>query len=131
MGILSILGLLTLCCPALCVYNEVRIHNEEDFTNFVNDVNSGSTKSDYVGTTVFLENNLDFTDYGREFNPIGFNSPTPFSGTFDGQGFGIDGIRLNVTDGYAGLFGYARGATVKNIVFSIKTSASVCIHHIR
>jgi len=43
----------------------------------------------------------------------------PFSGTFDGQGHTISGIRINKgSSSYQGLFGYISGGTVRNVKLS-------------
>lgn len=52
------------------------------------------------------------------WTPIGDESVTPFSGTFDGDGYSIFGLyicRKNVVDYYNGLFGTLKDATVKNV----------------
>ena len=47
--------------------------------------------------------------------PIG-NASNPFMGTFDGGGYAITGVTINVPSGwYVGLFGYIRVATVRNV----------------
>ena len=65
----------------------------------------------------------DFAEGGAFYNndagwqPIGDES-APFTGTFDGDGHIIKGLRLNSSaegTSYHGLFGYAKKATLKNI----------------
>lgn len=49
------------------------------------------------------------------FIPIG-NSATPFTGTYDGNNHSVTGLYINRTSkSYIGLFGQARGATLKNL----------------
>lgn len=54
------------------------------------------------------------------WNPIGQEeNNTPFSGTFDGQGFTISNLLVNSNtlseEDYAGFFGYTSDATIKNV----------------
>ena len=57
------------------------------------------------------------------FSPIGYydtSSPLPFSGTYDGQDFSIDGLSIDRrldqgNNGPGGLFGYAENATFANL----------------
>ncbi len=66
----------------------------------------------------FAEGGTYYND-GNGFTPIG-DQWSPFSGTFDGNGYSIVGLRMNVTSGEQdtladmGLFGYLTG-TVKNV----------------
>ncbi len=51
---------------------------------------------------------------GTNFNPIG-ESESPFTGTYDGNGFIISGLTINLSGANgAGLFGYAENARIKN-----------------
>ncbi|MDR2711819.1 MAG: S-layer homology domain-containing protein [Clostridiales bacterium] len=66
-----------------------------------------------------LVDNIDLADWG-EWMPIGDNSTNDsssrFTGTFDGQGFIIKNMTIiGNTYKYAGLFGYAQNATIKNV----------------
>lgn len=54
---------------------------------------------------------------GTEWTPIGTNG-NGFTGTFDGNGHTISNFKIENTEGYAGLFGYADGATIMNIMLS-------------
>ena len=49
------------------------------------------------------------------FDGIG-NKNTTFSGTYDGQGYKIEGVYVYGAHQYLGFFGYTSGATLKNIV---------------
>lgn len=52
---------------------------------------------------------------GAGYMPIG-NSSTRFTGSFDGLGHTITGLTINLGFGqYAGLFGYAENATIRNL----------------
>ena len=48
------------------------------------------------------------------FVPLGTSS-APFTGTFDGNNHTISGLYLNRLQDYAGLFGYATGAAIRNV----------------
>lgn len=67
-----------------------------------------------------LANDIDLTEWIADnypeagWAPIS-SSASPFTGTFDGNGFTISGLYINRTTAYNGLFGYANGATVKNL----------------
>jgi hypothetical protein len=70
----------------------------------------------YKGKVFELTNDIDMTGY--RFDPIGAYYNQRFAGTFDGKGHTIKGLTVNVTSGYAGLFGIADSTAVfKNIVF--------------
>ena len=43
------------------------------------------------------------------------NNPTPFNGTYDGQGNAIIGLTVNTFSPYAGLFGKLQGGSVRNV----------------
>ena len=101
---------------------EVRLKNEAEFLKFAEDVNSGKS---FAGTTVFLDAFIDLINSTKVFNPIGKDPSTPFIGTFDGQGYAINGFAVNSTTRYAGLFGYASGATIKNTIVSMRSVISV------
>ena len=52
----------------------------------------------------------------NSWTSIGKSDTKPFQGTFDGQGFEIEGIYMDVTSGYMGLFGYGgANSTIKNL----------------
>lgn len=123
MKALVLLGFIVLwAIPALCEDNILRIYNANDLVNFANTVNSNKG---FTQTTVLLENTIDFSDCREELNPIGIDENNAFTGTFDGQGFSIGNIVLNSTRGYIGLFGFTRGATVKNIIFSTSNTINI------
>ena len=113
---LLLLGLLALSTPALCESNTLGIHNASEFIDFVKSVNGGNDYEDY---TVFLEATIDLAGHEGALEPIGKSHSTPFSGVFDGQGYAIGHFVINTTGRYAGLFGYSKGATIKNIILSM------------
>ena len=92
-----------------------------------NEVKSGQT---YSGTYFVLGNDIAYSTEGlgdtdENFTTIGgyFNGDKNFSGTFDGQGYTISGIRLYKTGNSnpsknQGLFGRIDGATIENVVLA-------------
>jgi len=55
---------------------------------------------------------------GKGFSPIG-DGDIEFTGSYDGQGFSINDLYISRTGvDYAGLFGYASGAEIKNITLN-------------
>ncbi|MCD7773186.1 MAG: carboxypeptidase regulatory-like domain-containing protein [Ruminococcus sp.] len=79
-------------------------------------VNNGNNFSD---KTIKLGNNIDLNS--EDWTPIGTYS-SPFSGTFDGQGYMVNNLSVSGYN-YAGLFGYANGsAVIKNVM--VKGSVS-------
>jgi|GEM_PF-6103689 len=57
-----------------------------------------------------------FHNMGMGWSPIGTSSSYAFGGIFDGNGYTISNIYINNPDcGNMGLFGYAKGATIKNL----------------
>ena len=79
------------------------------------DTNRGiSTNNKYYK----LINNVDVSSYNGtslEWTPIGSTS-YHFNGNFNGNGYSVNGINIDNTSTSAqGLFGYASGATIKNL----------------
>lgn len=68
-----------------------------------------------------LTANIDLT--GKTQSPIGTSDKVPFTGTFDGDGHAITGIKITGTD-YVGLFGYANNATIENLTVSGSVSGA-------
>ena len=97
---------------------------------------AGYTRDSFVGKTFVLTQDIDLamdTDSGPVpalWTPIGVKGNKPFEGTFDGKGFTIKNLyvdmdqvvanqrnielTINPTDG-AGLFGSCKNATIKNV----------------
>lgn len=72
---------------------------------------------DEWGKNFVLENDIDLSNIaGIEFNKIG-TGLLAFSGAFDGQGYTISYFTYHTTGSelFLGMFGYAYGATIKNI----------------
>lgn len=104
-------------------------------SNYVNGLPYSGTdtvtnaKAALYGYTVYLANNLDMTGvsmkaigsvYNQAVGDYPKNTVQYFAGTFDGQGYTIDNLKMtsDITEGvvYLGLFGALRSATVKNVV---------------
>ena len=79
-------------------------------------VNEGNT---LTGMYIQLSNDLDM--YGIAFRPIGVDSE--FCGHFDGGGYIISNLNINIDDICIGLFGFVNNnnATVQNITISNAT----------
>ena len=104
-------------------------------SNYVNGLAYSGTstvtnaKAALYGYTIYLANNLDMTGvsmkaigsvYNQAVGDYPKNTVQYFAGTFDGQGYTIDNLKVtsDITEGvvYLGLFGALRSATVKNVV---------------
>ena len=117
--------------------NEVEIGTANELVKYINSYGKSGhgSPTDYIVLTA----NIDMSQYYDEStqttsqivltNSIGTAS-NPFTGTFDGNGYTIKNLKIDartdlteatssVTDNqYAGLFGYVKGATLKNVAFS-------------
>ena len=80
--------------------------------------------ANYISSVYKLEADINLSVYGvanTSFNsgkgwiPIGTKA-NPFSGTFDGNGYGISGLSINDNNlDNAGLFGYVQSGTIQNV----------------
>ena len=122
------LGCLFLCLVALAERasgNEFRLNNTASFVSFAKSVNSGIG---YLGTTVFLDSDVDLAgDFSAQFVPIGFYESSTifdyFQGTFDGQGHVISNlVRVFSSVPFVGLFGFSQGSVIRNIVMDASCS---------
>ena len=99
----------------------ITISSAEELRLFSAYVNADNTCE---GLTFVLTQDIDLTDTG-DFDPIGweliYEKSTanyyyhPFSGTLDGAGYTIRGLSVNRVMCNAGLFGYTKNATVRNL----------------
>ena len=99
----------------------IEIGTAEELKEFRDEVNSGNT---FEGKYIRLTNNITL-DINEEWEPIGLypnesstpdnENNKPFSGTFDGCGYEIDGIYINTTDKVQGLFGLVIGGKILNL----------------
>mgnify|MGYP002623871470 CR=1 FL=1 len=80
-------------------------------------VNSGGATS---GKTFKQTSDITLTS---AFSPIGYSSERNFKGTYDGGNYTISGLTVSGNVGFAALFGYMVGATVRNVIL-ISPSAS-------
>lgn len=85
------------------------IATKDELKAFRDKVNGGTT---YTGQTVRLTDHIDLTD--ETWTPIG-NYDNNFKGTFDGGGYHINNLKIDVTGNYAGLFGRMENAAVRNL----------------
>lgn len=83
-------------------------------------------ESKYLDKHFVQMNNIDATatagwNNGEGFIPIGFMNTNRFTGSYDGGGFQISGLKINnknsfnVTEYAFGLFGFSDHATIKNL----------------
>jgi hypothetical protein len=96
---------------------EYTIHNESEFAGLADLVNQGITT--FSGVTVFLDADLNLKD--NAWTPIGgygVSGARAFQGTFDGKGHSITFANgtFEHNETSFGIFGYLRGASVKNLV---------------
>ena len=90
-------------------------------------VNEDVSDNAWSASFVYLQKDSDsfILPTRGNFSPIG-DRDDPFTGTYDGAGFRIGGIRVmdyRNGDSFSGLFGYAAGATIRNV--SLDGSGSV------
>ena len=67
----------------------------------------------------------DINLMNKSWSPIGKNSTTRFTGIYDGNGYVIEGLFVNLSADYAGLFGYVGVANVSTGVFNLGVSGNV------
>lgn len=96
--------------------NTYEIHTAEQLAGLAKSVNSGVS---YSGKIIELKANIDmsgtgYNSSGLSWTPIGTSS-SPFKGTFNGNGCHIDGIKINSTGTYIGLFGVIDGAKINKV----------------
>lgn len=79
-----------------------------------------NVRTNLSGSYILMNNlNTDTDGYatystGDGWEPIG-TSATPFTGTFDGNGYVISGITMTRSTTHLGLFGVTNSATIKNV----------------
>ncbi len=89
--------------------NPYKIQNVDDLKLLAENVNIGEA---YANTYFKLTANIDLNNEPN-WTPIG-KSGLPFQGTFDGYGYQITNLKISNGGQYAGLFGYTKGAVIKN-----------------
>lgn len=95
--------------------NPFIIKDVNDLDYLSNLVNSGT--GSFASMYYKLDGDINY--YGGEYTPIG-TMQHPFTGNFDGNGYSIKGLNfsLNGAVDYAGIFGVASRATIKNLTFA-------------
>ena len=74
-----------------------------------------------VATKYYFELKNSFNWSGAAMEPIGKDSTTPFYGVFEGNCFTIQGLEIDATGAYAGMFGYvstAAGGAIEDLILS-------------
>jgi hypothetical protein len=102
-----------------------------DDTNRILTINSAkgaafwsSSGETYLNYTVRLANNIDVSAF--LWTPVGTSYSSAFNGTFNGQGYTITGLTVDVSSSntvYAGLFGIVSAGTVENVTVSGSVNA--------
>ena len=108
-----------------------KIYDAEGVQKLAELVNGGKS---FAGETILLAGDINLAAQTREANnwtSIG-TSDKPFSGTFDGQGYTIKNLSIiedeaKESKAYMGFFGYAKNATIKNVVFENVTINIPCL----
>lgn len=103
----------------------LEITSASQLREFAANVNGEATGEGvtYAGLTVVLKNDIDLSDLATNgadaiWTPIGTKASS-FQGTFDGQGHTISNLYIESDSGEDyGLFGYAKNATIQNLVLS-------------
>ncbi|MCL2509589.1 MAG: hypothetical protein FWF07_00715, partial [Methanomassiliicoccaceae archaeon] len=96
-----------------------QIYDAADLAQLATEVNIGHHT---FATAYFVMTNdidLDATPYneGSGWEPIGYSVNQPFSGNFDGNGYSVSNLFINIdtTDLATGLFGYLSGGIIENL----------------
>lgn len=116
--IISILAALAMtftqavCVPAFADSDTLYISDADGLLNFAADYNSGNCSGI---TQIVLTSDIDMTD--TDWVPIG-TSENPFNLTFDGGGKTISALNIVPVGGLAGMFGYVKNSTVKDLNIS-------------
>ena len=129
--LLSVAMIITIITPASMVYaaepQGIPISTKEDLDNIRNDLDA-----DYYLTNDIVFTEEDFEEGGAFYNdgqgwvPIGGSYEMSFSGTLDGQGFAIKGLRAYDRDtsiASAGLFGYVDGHIINLILEEVNITS--------
>ncbi len=102
--------------------NPIGISNVADLKLLADKVNGTNAPADaQIGVYYALTADIAFTPADGNFTPIGNTQYTYFNGSFDGAGYTIRNLKVNVTvsstdNAYAGLFGYIdTQANVSNV----------------
>ncbi len=102
--------------PAVKNNNIYEISNQGQLLWFADKVNSGETaiNGKLIASPIYFSKDIPYTPIGTTANP--------YVGTFDGQLNHINGIVIDSTEDYQGLFGVVgAGAVIKNIIIDYGT----------
>jgi hypothetical protein len=61
---------------------------------------------------------------GCEWTPIGLSSSSKFTGSYNGGGFTIQGLKITTGRNFVGLFGYVEGARIERLVLKGEINVS-------
>ncbi len=103
--------------------------DDEDYTEIYTKEDLNSIRENLVGHYVLMNDIVfteeDFAEGGDFYNdgagwlPIGTDASAPFIGIFDGNGYSVKNLRMNMSaetnSAYSGLFGYVKNAIIKNL----------------
>ena len=93
----------------------IEVYTKDDLYDVRNDPSGEYIQmADIEFTAADFTADGDFYNMGQGWSPIG-TSDTPFTGTYDGNGYTISGLQITSTEDNQGLFGCASGATLQNI----------------
>lgn len=104
-----IFGIIT---AAVIIAGTVPAVSAAEFTYITNEAELRAVANNLSGSYA-LANDIVLTG---DWEPIGADPSTPFTGTFDGGGYSISGLTIKEnTFRYAGLFGATNGAVIENL----------------
>lgn len=95
----------------------IGIYSAEDLDNVRNNLSGRYILMNDIDLTEDTAEGGVFFNNGTGWEPIGIET-TPFIGTFNGNGYKITGLKISIQSSqfiYAGLFGYAKNATITNV----------------
>lgn len=119
---LAVLFFCIVCVSAIAADDAIVIDSAEDVLALMND--SSAWGKNYVLTC-----NVDLSAYTGTLKqvPIGASSSTPFTGTFDGNGYTVSGLDFSAYTARTariGLFGAVKNATIRNLTVEGTVSSS-------
>jgi outer membrane protein OmpA-like peptidoglycan-associated protein len=81
-----------------------------------------ATSADWTGK--FFIQTADIDLGGCEWTPIGLTSSSKFTGSYNGGGFTIQGLKITTRRNYVGMFGYIDGARIERLVLKGEINVS-------
>lgn len=111
---LSLLSVIVFSLSSLGYTQSISISNIVDLQKIGNDAGY-PLSGNYVLTQDIDASDTITWNGGTGFKPIG-DSTNPFTGSFDGQNYGIYNLYINRTSEYAGLFGQISRASIHNVI---------------